>query len=47
MEPEIIERQLKIGWVPFVATPQELQRQMAIEVETYRSWVQRTNFKID
>ena len=46
-EPEIIERQTKIGWIPFSATPQELLAQMRAEVESYRGWVQRTNFKID
>ncbi len=46
-EPDIIERQTKIGWIPFSATPQELLAQMRAEVESYRGWVQRTGFKID
>jgi tripartite-type tricarboxylate transporter receptor subunit TctC len=46
-EPEIIEKQLKIGWVPFVATPEELGKQVAATAEAYRSWVQKTNFKLD
>ena len=46
-EPDIIERQTKIGWIPFRATPQELLAQMQAEVESYRVWVQRTRFKID
>jgi len=47
IEPEIVARQTKIGWIPFVATPQELKSQMEAEVRSYRAWVQRTNFKID
>jgi len=46
-EPEVIERQVKIGWVPYVATQQELRKQMAAEVESYRTWVKRLDFKID
>ncbi len=47
VEPEVVARQLQIGWVPFTATPDELLRQMAAEVESYRAWVKRTDFKID
>jgi tripartite-type tricarboxylate transporter receptor subunit TctC len=46
-EPEIIARPLKFGWRPFVATQEELRRQMAAEVASYRDWVKRVDFKID
>jgi len=46
-EPEIIERQLKIGWLPFTATPDELNKRMAEEVVSYGEWVKKTNFKLD
>ena len=46
-EPETIERQMKIGWVPYVATSAELRAQMAEEVADYEAWVKRLNFKID
>ncbi len=46
-EPDIIERQIKIGWVPFVASPAELLKQMEAELESYRHWVKKTDFKID
>lgn len=46
-EPEIIERQMKIGWMPFTATPDELAKRMAAEVESYREWIKRTDFKMD
>ncbi|MGE0225910.1 MAG: Bug family tripartite tricarboxylate transporter substrate binding protein [Acetobacteraceae bacterium] len=46
-EPEIIERQMKIGWVPFNATPAELEKQMTAEIESYRTWVKRVDFKVD
>jgi tripartite-type tricarboxylate transporter receptor subunit TctC len=46
-EPEIIERQLKIGWAVFRATPDELRKQMAAEIESYSDWVKRVDFKID
>ena len=47
LEPGIIERQIKIGWVPYTATQDELRRQMAAEVESDRAWVKRLDFKID
>jgi len=47
LEPEVIERQVKIGWVPFVKSPAELKKMMADEVESYREWVKKTDFKID
>jgi tripartite-type tricarboxylate transporter receptor subunit TctC len=46
-EPEIIERQMKIGWVPFNATPDELNKRMASEVESYQYWIKKTGFKLD
>ncbi len=46
-EPEVIERQMKIGWVPFNATPAELKKRMAEEVENYRYWIKRTDIKMD
>lgn len=46
-QPDVIERQIKIGWVPFVKTPAELRKQMSDEIETYKEWVRKTNFKID
>lgn len=46
-EPEIIERQMKIGWVPFAATPAELRQRMTEEIESYGYWVKKTNFKVD
>ena len=46
LEPEVIERQVKIGWVPFVKSPAELKKMMADEVESYREWVKKTDFKI-
>lgn len=47
VDPEVIEAQMKIGWVPYVATPQQLTAQMKAEMEAYQAWVKRTNFKID
>jgi tripartite-type tricarboxylate transporter receptor subunit TctC len=47
LEPEVIERQVKIGWVPFNATPAELRKQMDAEIESYKAWVKRVDFKID
>jgi len=46
-EPDIIERQMKIGWAPYRATPAQLQAQMAEEVKEYTAWVKRVNFKVD
>ncbi len=47
LEPDVIERQVKIGWVPYIATPAELNKQMAAEVESYGAWIKRLDFKID
>ena len=46
-EPDIIEKQMKIGWVPFSATPDELAKRMIEEVESYRFWIKKTDFKMD
>lgn len=46
-ERETMEKQLKIGWVPFVATPAELGRQVEAQAATYRRWVERTGFKLE
>ena len=46
-EPETIERQLKIGWVPYTATPAELSKQVADQAEAYKTWVKKTNFKLE
>jgi tripartite-type tricarboxylate transporter receptor subunit TctC len=46
-EPEVIERQMKIGWVPFQATPEELNTRMIEEVKSYAYWIKRTNLKLD
>ena len=46
-EPEIIERQMKIGWVPFAATPAELRQRVTEEIASYAEWVKKTNFKVD
>ncbi|MGD9804942.1 MAG: tripartite tricarboxylate transporter substrate binding protein [Hyphomicrobiaceae bacterium] len=45
--PEFKEGMLKIGFVSYVATPEELGKQLAKEAELYKSWVQRTNFKLE
>jgi hypothetical protein len=45
--PEFQERMLKIGFVSYVATPAELGKQLAKEAELYKSWVLRTNFKLE
>lgn len=46
-EPEVIERQMKIGWVPFTASPDELRKRMAEEVESYAYWIKKVDFKLD
>ncbi len=46
-EPEVIERQLKIGQVVFNATPDELRKRMADDVVSYTEWIRKTNFKLD
>jgi tripartite-type tricarboxylate transporter receptor subunit TctC len=46
-EPEIIEKMLKIGWVSITATPAELSRRMTEEVDSYREWIKKTDFKVD
>lgn len=47
VEPEVMERMLKIGFVTFNATPAELRAQMTAETETYRAWVERTKLKLE
>ncbi len=47
VNPEFKERQLKIGFVAYVATQAELAKQVAAEAEIYKSWVQKTNFKLE
>lgn len=47
LEPDVVERQMKIGWVPFIASPAQLSKQMAAEVESYGAWIKRLDFKID
>ena len=47
VEPETVARQLKIGWVSYVATPAELVAQLEAEAAAYKSWVQRTNLKLE
>jgi len=46
-EQDIRDRMLKIGWVSYVATSQELAKQMADEIKSYGDWVKRTNLKLD
>ncbi len=46
-EPEVIARMLKIGQVTFTATPEELKKRMADDVESYSDWIKKTNFKLD
>ena len=40
-------RMLQIGFVTYVATQDEMIQRMAAEAELFRSWVQKTNFKLD
>ncbi len=47
VEPEVMERMLKIGFVTFNATTAELRGQMQSETETYRAWVERTKLKLE
>ncbi|MSP04085.1 MAG: tripartite tricarboxylate transporter substrate binding protein [Acetobacteraceae bacterium] len=47
VEPEVMERMLKIGFVTFNAKPAELREQMKAETETYRVWVERTKLKLE
>ncbi len=47
VEPEVMERMLKIGFVTFNATTAELREQMKAETETYRTWVERTKLKLE
>ncbi len=47
VEPETIERQLKIGWVSYAATPAELVQQLEAESAAYKSWVQKTQLKLE
>jgi tripartite-type tricarboxylate transporter receptor subunit TctC len=46
-EPETIARQLKIGWLSYQATPEEMRKQVAANAEAYKAWVQKVNFKLD
>ncbi len=46
-DPVIVDRMLKIGWVSYVATQADLAKQVASEIAAYRTWVQKTNFKLD
>jgi tripartite-type tricarboxylate transporter receptor subunit TctC len=46
-EPETIERQLKIGWLSYQATPAEMRKQVTAHAEAYKNWVQKANFKLD
>jgi len=46
-EADFIAKQMKIGWVPFAATPEELHKRMAEEVQSYQYWIGKTNFKLD
>jgi tripartite-type tricarboxylate transporter receptor subunit TctC len=45
--PDFVERMLKIGFVSFVATNEQLVKQLATEAELYKSWVAKTNFKLE
>jgi len=46
-EPETMERQLKIGWVSYQATPEEMAAQVASHAKAYKDWVQKANFKLE
>ena len=46
-EQDVIDRMLKIGWASYVATSQELAKQMTDEIKSYADWVKRTNLKLD
>ena len=45
--PEHVERMLKIGFVAWVATPDELAQRLKKEEEVYRDWVKRIGFKLE
>jgi tripartite-type tricarboxylate transporter receptor subunit TctC len=47
VDPETIAKMLKIGWVSYVATPQDLAKQLESQAEAYRTWVQKTNLKLE
>ena len=47
VDPDFNARMLKIGFVSYAATQAELAKQVAKEIEIYRSWVQKTNFKLE
>lgn len=47
VEPSVIERMLKIGWVPYVATQADLQKQVESEAKAYHTWVDRTQLKLE
>ncbi len=47
VEPSVIERMLKIGWVPYVANQADLLQQVASEGKAYQTWVDRTQLKLE
>lgn len=47
VDPDVMERMLKIGFVTFNATTAELRVQMKAETDTYRDWVERTKLKLE
>lgn len=46
-DADFTARMLKIGFVTYVATSDELAAQVAAEVGLFRNWVQKTNFKLE
>jgi len=46
-EPETVERQLKIGWLSYQASAEEMGKQVAATAEAYKSWVAKANFKLE
>lgn len=46
-EAETIERQLKIGWLSFVASPAEFSKQVSASAVAYKAWVEKLNFKLE
>ncbi|MFM9942129.1 MAG: Bug family tripartite tricarboxylate transporter substrate binding protein [Hyphomicrobiaceae bacterium] len=47
VDPQVIERMLKIGWVPYVANQADLLKQVAAEAKAYQTWVDRTQLKLE
>lgn len=45
--PEFVERMLKIGFVAYVATPEQLSEQLAKEAQVYQDWVKKIGFKLE